>query len=530
MKTTLTEPQLTARLKLSLRHSGVALDRDREARARLMSAYGALVGRGHTHVPLSLVADLEALLTLGDSARFRSQRELEAWADAERAARLRYESALLGRLLQLPQLRELIELGRTGALVGPPLTRAIELLLIKLSPHYPRELSLHPSHLRLASPGLVSAGLPNDEALESLERSLSAELGAELSELRLTERFLDALSHSLSWGELISEVDLFELRHWSRLNSEDLRLGCRQLMEVERRFGPIDPRGVTLPREDDEADSAFTDDTLYPTGGITELTTSGAWENLVLSELIYIDDERPDEVDLFDLRFVENELLFYLRDEGQLSSKRRLVAMVIDLGDLFTLSTPGYEHQFSIWVMGLLLSVTRDLCALYPNDALRFQVTLLTSLSREARDLSELRLLELLLADEVQQGLISFQCLQRFDEGLLHDPKRKGYALVICDEGRVEGWRALLTDPRAGGQAPLSALTLSVSSVDAPLLKSRERVGRRGSYAELSLPLKGLDFEQLSEVKRWLVTQLSGGQRREAVSFELINSGEEGSV
>jgi hypothetical protein len=391
---------------------------------------------------------------------------------------------------------------------------------MKLSPHYPRELTMHPNHLRLVTPGLVGVGLPDDETLNAIERDLNAELGEALSEPALTARFLDALSHAFHWGSLISEVDLFELRHWSRLNSEDLRLGCRHLMEVERRLGSMDPRSVTLPREDDEADSAFTDDTLYPTGGITELTTSGAWENLVLSELIYIDDERPDEVDLFDLRFVENELLFYLRDEGQLSSKRRLITMVIDLGDLFTLSTPGYEHQFSIWVMGLLLSLTRDLCALYPNDAMRFQVILITPPRRESRDLSELRLLELLLADEVQQGLISFQTCSNFDESLLHDPKRKGYALVICDEARAEGWRALLSSPHKASDGPLSALTLSICDVDAPLLKMRERVGRRGSYAELSLPLRGLAFEQLIEIKRWLVTQLIGGQRRELASFE----------
>ena len=130
MNTMLNERQLTSRLKLSLRHSGVALERDREARAQLMSAYGALVGRGHTHVPLSLVADLEALLTHGDRLSFRSQQEFERWPANERAARLRYESALLGRLLQLPQLRELIELGRTG---GPRLTiRKGERELVKL--------------------------------------------------------------------------------------------------------------------------------------------------------------------------------------------------------------------------------------------------------------------------------------------------------------------------------------------------------------------------------------------------------------
>ena len=98
---------------------------------------------------------------------------------------------------------------------------------------------------------------------------------------------------------------------------------------------------------------------------------------------------------------------------------------------------------------------------------------------------------------------------------------------MICDERSAGDWRARLSNPRVTGHGSLSALTLSICDVDAPLLKARERVGRRGSYAELSLPLKGLAFEQLGEVKRWLVTQLSGGQRREALSFELPDPGEE---
>ena len=54
----------------------------------------------------------------------------------------------------------------------------------------------------------------------------------------------------------------------------------------------------------------------YPVGGISELSNRGNMENLLRSELLYT--EVDSEVDLFEVRYLERELLYYQRDSNQI--------------------------------------------------------------------------------------------------------------------------------------------------------------------------------------------------------------------
>ena len=54
----------------------------------------------------------------------------------------------------------------------------------------------------------------------------------------------------------------------------------------------------------------------YPVGGISELSNRGNIENLLRSELLYT--EVDSEIDLFEVRYLEKELLYYQRDSNQI--------------------------------------------------------------------------------------------------------------------------------------------------------------------------------------------------------------------
>ena len=57
------------------------------------------------------------------------------------------------------------------------------------------------------------------------------------------------------------------------------------------------------------------DEDTYPVGGFTSISTRGSIESLLHSQLAYMEtDERPD---LFDIKFLRDELLYYARDENQ---------------------------------------------------------------------------------------------------------------------------------------------------------------------------------------------------------------------
>ena len=95
--------------------------------------YVYVVGQGYENLPLSLVMDLGLLLSAKKALPLRSQSEYEAWSESERVIRLRYENELICRLPMLPQINELIELGRIGALPDAQIHRALVLLCLLLT-------------------------------------------------------------------------------------------------------------------------------------------------------------------------------------------------------------------------------------------------------------------------------------------------------------------------------------------------------------------------------------------------------------
>ena len=79
--------------------------------------------------------------------------------------------------------------------------------------------------------------------------------------------------------------------------------------------------------------TSLTDEDHYPTGGFSSIATTGTMENLVISELIYMEDPADKDaaggVDLFDLRYAEGELLYYTRDESQFVRDHRAVGFAL---------------------------------------------------------------------------------------------------------------------------------------------------------------------------------------------------------
>src|SRR5690606_24684127 len=120
---------------------------------------------------------------------------------------------------------------------------------------------------------------------------------------------------------LLGPEDIFVIRHFDTLGSRAQRLTARQIGEAEEGMGAPPPPPAQWRREAPQVVVELDDAGYFPQGGLDELATRGSIENLVRSELIYLDPEQHP--DLFTLRFVENELLYYTRDEGQLMRRSR---------------------------------------------------------------------------------------------------------------------------------------------------------------------------------------------------------------
>lgn len=117
----------------------------------------------------------------------------------------------------------------------------------------------------------------------------------------------------------------------------------------------------------------------YPVGGIHELSTSGGLENLLRSELIYM--EVNDPVDLFGLKYLERELLYYQRDNNEQE------VITLDF-KIFMASTGSYPNGKStgvhpFFLYGLLSCIIDISQQIHPRYRFHFELVLQVQSERD---------------------------------------------------------------------------------------------------------------------------------------------------
>jgi hypothetical protein len=222
------------------------------------------------------------------------------------------------------------------------------------------------------SPGVIKAVLesrPEDvlaEAWESLRQD-----GVQPPLVELYEGLITAARRT---PELLSSADLFELKHGYALHPEGERLARRQVLHAAELLERTLPRHRVRPLASrKEVPTRILDEDTYPVGGFTSLSTRGSPESLLHSQLAYMEtDERPD---LFDIKFLRDELLYYARDENQFLRRRRtfVFALYPDLVNARFKDT-ALPYQRGVMLLALIVTVVRKLTEWLSTDALQFQL------------------------------------------------------------------------------------------------------------------------------------------------------------
>jgi hypothetical protein len=318
---------------------------------------------GQDHLPYVVVHDLGHLLLLGRDFRFSSGRHLERWPEDERSLRLSYEDKVLGLWALDPSVREV-----HVAVAGMP-----EAL---------RDAAVaHAVGLALSAPLLQSQGLA---------RGNPAHLREQL--FPLTQHLIEAEDPDPDWlawacaqleealvllrgraGRLFGDEDVWEVVHLAELGSESARLSLREIHEAVRRIGalPVGEQGLLrhrlqqVPVEDTDADT-------YPTGGFDALSTRGTTENIVRSEIVYVGEGTGNgNIDLFDLRYLEGELLYYTRDESPLLDALRTLSITVDRPASLRYKHARLPAQTLVLVQALALVLQQDLSRTFGPMAAR---------------------------------------------------------------------------------------------------------------------------------------------------------------
>jgi hypothetical protein len=254
------------------------------------------------------------------------------------------------------------------------------------------------------SPGVIKALLeaPPQEVLQEGWDSLSRE-GLHPLLQELYQSLLAAVRHS---AEVLGPEDVFELEHRTALAEFGERVALRQVLQAAARLEATLPARRIRPLDGrQEVPTRVLDEDTYPVGGFSSLSTRGTVESLLHSQLAFM--EKQDRPDLFDVRFLRDELLYYARDENQFLRRRRsfVIALFPDL--LHTrVKDPALPYQRGILLLALMLVVVRRLSEWLSTDALLFEFVFLRETDEEEPLARERELLQMLFREQIETGTV----------------------------------------------------------------------------------------------------------------------------
>src|SRR5579884_2142362 len=281
------------------------------------------------------------------------------------------------------------------------------------------------------SPGVIKALLesPGQEALargwDSLNRDGLHPLLAEL--------YGSLIAAARRTAEVLAPEDVFELEHGTALAEFGERVALRQALQAASRLeANLPARRIRPLAGRQEVPTRVLDEDTYPVGGFSSLSTRGTVESLLHSQLAYMEkDERPD---LFDVKFLRDELLYYARDENQFLRRRRTFVFVLypDL-DQTRFKDRGLDYQRGILLLGLLYTIVCKLSAWLSTDALSFHFLFVVEGENDPLK-AERDLLASLLMEEIANGSVQLVTVpENKIEGLCANWARRSlcHALLI---------------------------------------------------------------------------------------------------
>jgi hypothetical protein len=253
----------------------------------------------------------------------------------------------------------------------------------------------------LFSPGVLKAMLddPPEEVLARGWESLRQD-GAQPLLLKLVEALVAAARRT---AEVLAPEDVAALEAGDALAEEGEQLARRQVRQAAAALEASLPAHRPRPtRGPGDAPTRVLDEDAYPVGGFSSLSTRGSVESLLWSQLAYMEqDDRPD---LFDVKFLRDELLYYSRDENQFLRRRRsfVFALQPDLAAT-RFKDPGLPYQRGVLLLALLTVAVRKLTEWLSAEALLFEIVFIGD-GKDEPLAAERALLATLMRDSIGQG------------------------------------------------------------------------------------------------------------------------------
>jgi hypothetical protein len=340
--------------------------------------------------PPGVVADIATLLT---GAR-PVTRAADAGGEALRAALRAYDDDVLVRLRGATRFDDVLAAYAHAAPADRPAAAALVVGAVC-------------ERARFAGVAVSPAALRR--ALARLRNESGATARAFPDDDPMAQRLSDAY-HRLARGArqcraLIDDREVFAVDHLGVLRDLGGRMTAAHIGAAAAAIAQRLPRRLPARRDlRGLRETRLGDDSLYPAGGFASITPGGATtgniENLVVSELVYMEDDEP--IDVFALRYVEGELLHYTRDDSVLRRHRHVIGIALgaDLDDA-RVKDRELPWQRLILALGLLVAAIRWLVEQLGDQALTVHLAFPPGALAEER-----QILSLLLEGEIARGTV----------------------------------------------------------------------------------------------------------------------------
>jgi hypothetical protein len=251
---------------------------------------------------------------------------------------------------------------------------------------------------------------PADDVIQSGRTALQESPGT----VELMIQGFEALARAARRSkELLTDAEVFLLENVAALKGLGPRVTLAQLAEVAQQVEDRLPVRMKTSLSEGDAPTQLEEESAFPVGGFSSISTVGSLENLVTSELIYMDDpadpaaERPDQ---FDIRFVEGELLYYARDESVAVRRRRTLVLVFDASlDACRVQDEGERTQRMMFALGAGAAMVRRLATWLEAEAVSFDLVFTGANRRESPLKEEMGVMGLLLREWRERGQVELR-------------------------------------------------------------------------------------------------------------------------
>lgn len=162
--------------------------------------------------------------------------------------------------------------------------------------------------------------------------------------------------------------DIFEIGHPGLFNRAADRLFFRRMTRGMKGMTFWTRSVFTLKEESSWVVAKYGEPQTLPLGGYEELTNKGNLSSLVPSELAYIDESM--QFDLFDYKYIENQLIYFKRDSGAVFRIRRDIVVKITLSEFF-------EHERYLGLLfGWFFTFAEKLIEIFVKDMVEVIIVL----------------------------------------------------------------------------------------------------------------------------------------------------------